>query len=144
MLSVDVNVLVYAFDSTSPQHARARDLLEAARSGPERLVLFPSVIAGFLRVMTDRRIFVEPVEPETAMEFIDALVDGPSVRLTHAGDRIWVIARELIRTHSPRGPEMTDVFLAASAMEQGLTWVSFDRGFARFSHLTWVNPADAA
>lgn len=69
------------------------------------MVLSPSVLAGFLRVMTDRRIFVEPVAPMTAVAFVDEL-------------------------------------LAASAIELGLTWVSFDRGFARFRALRWLNPVD--
>jgi hypothetical protein len=37
---------------------------------------------------------------------------------------------------------MTDVYLAAAALEINATWVSFDRGFARFRELRWCNPAD--
>ena len=35
---------------------------------------------------------------------------------------------------------MTDVYLAAAAMEIQATWVSFDRGFACFKELRWLNP----
>lgn len=142
MLSVDVNVLAYAFDRSSAQHERARSVLEAHRASPELMVLFPSVVAGFLRVMTDRRIFTEPADPMTAVGFVDALLAGPSVRIAQPGERHWSIVRGLVETYQPRGPEMPDVFLAASAMELGVTWVSFDRGFARFRELRWVNPAD--
>lgn len=144
MLSVDVNVLVYAFDRSSPQHDRARAVLEAHRASPELLVLFPSVVSGFLRVMTDRRIFVEPVDPMTAVAFVDELLAGPSVRIAEPGARHWSIVRDLVSTYQPRGPELPDVILAASAIELGLTWVSFDRGFARFKELRWVNPTDEA
>lgn len=142
MISVDVNVLVYAFDRSSPQHDRARAVLESHRASPEFMLLFPSVVAGFLRVMTDRRIFAEPVPPMAAVAFIDGLLAGPSVRIAQPGARHWPIVRGLVETYQPRGPEIPDVILAASAIELGLTWVSYDRGFARFRELRWVNPAD--
>lgn len=144
MLSVDVSVLVYGFDRSSPQHDRALAVLEGGRTSPELMVLFPSVIAGFLRVMTDRRIFAEPVDPGVALAFIDALLAGPSVRIAEPGPRHWEVVRELMQTYAPRGPEVPDVFLAAAATELQLTWVSFDRGFARFRDLRWINPADDA
>jgi toxin-antitoxin system PIN domain toxin len=144
MISVDVNVLVYGFDRSSAQHASALDVLESHRASPELMVLFPSVIAGFLRVMTDRRIFAQPIEPGVAVAFVDALLDGPSVRIAQPGPRHWELVRELMGTYAPRGPDVPDVFVAAAAIEQQLTWVSFDRGFARFRDLRWVNPADEA
>ena len=123
MLSVDVNVLVYAFDRSSPHHAGRHPTMKGlarswspTRASPERLVLFPAVIAGFLRVMTDRRILVSPVEPGVAMDFIDALVAGPSVRVVQPGERHWSIVRELIDVHAPHGPDITDVFMAAAAI----------------------------
>ncbi|MCX6431338.1 MAG: hypothetical protein NTX29_00645 [Actinobacteria bacterium] len=36
---------------------------------------------------------------------------------------------------------VTEVYLAACAMSLNATWVSFNRGFARFSGLTWSQPA---
>lgn len=143
MNSVDVNVLVYAFDASSPHHEQARAVLEEHRASPGLLALFPPVIAGFLRVVTDRRILVRPANPDSALAFVDALIAGPSVSVTPPGARYWPIARELLVTHRPRGPEVSDVLLAAAALEQGSTWISYDRGFARFRELTWVNPLDA-
>jgi len=35
---------------------------------------------------------------------------------------------------------MTDVYLAAAAIERDAVWASFDRGFARFQALRWINP----
>lgn len=142
MRSVDVNVLVYAFDHSSDRHVEARGLLEQHRVSPDLLALFPAVIAGFLRVVTDRRILRHPADPDVALAFIDALLSGPSVAVTPPGARYWPIARDLLATHRPRGPEVPDVLLAAAALEQGATWISYDRGFARFHGLVWVNPLD--
>jgi predicted nucleic acid-binding protein len=37
---------------------------------------------------------------------------------------------------------MTDVSLAALAIENGAVLASTDRGFGRFRELNWVNPLD--
>ena len=142
MQSVDVNVLVYTFDADSPQHARARQMLEETAATREPLILFPAVLTGFMRVVTDRRILVNPAEPAQALDYLQRLLDWPNVRVVESGPRWWGTFATLIAQHSPRGAEMSDVALAAMAVDHGATWVSFDRGFARFRGLAWVNPAD--
>ena len=143
MLSVDVNVLVYAFDTDSPHHVRARKVLEETAITREPLVLFPPVLAGFTRVTTDRRILINPAAPAEALAYLQALLDWPNTRVTHTGSRWWDIFVALAEEYAPRGAEVSDAALAATAIETGATWVSFDRGFARFRGLTWVNPADS-
>jgi predicted nucleic acid-binding protein len=48
----------------------------------------------------------------------------------------------MVLDYRPSSVDMTDVYLAAAALEINATWVSFDRGFARFRELRWCNPAD--
>ena len=144
MLSVDVNVLVYAFDADSPHHTRARQVLQDSALTREPLVLFPAVITGFLRVVTDRRILTQPADPAEALAFLGGVVNWPHARVIDIGPRWWDAFAALAEEHAPRGAEVSDVSLAAMAMERGVTWVSFDRGFARFRGLDWVNPAENA
>ena len=61
----DVNVLVCAHRQDAPHHEKVRDLLEAARRGPEPLGLPAVVSSGFLRVVTHPRIFKEPTPLQT-------------------------------------------------------------------------------
>jgi len=49
--------------------------------------------------------------------------------------------RRLIAEHGPVGPDVTDVHIAAAALSLGAELISFDRGFARFHELKWINPA---
>lgn len=142
MISVDVNVLVYAFDESSPRHHVARSLLERHLIGSERLLIFPTVATGFLRVVTDRRVLKAPAEPAQALAFLDALLQSPSVRLAGVEAQAWQQFRAAVDRYGLRGPDMTDALLMACAVTAGATWYSFDRGFARFDELTWVNPAD--
>jgi predicted nucleic acid-binding protein len=62
-MTPDVNVLVAASRSDHPHHQSAITWLEAALtncSRGERLRLLPMVAAGFLRLVTHPRVFVEP------------------------------------------------------------------------------------
>lgn len=143
MHCVDVNVLVQACMQASPRHQQARSWLLSHRTHPTGLGLFSVVVSGFLRVVTDRRVFSEPLDPATAVAFMDSLTASPTVSLLEPGPRHWELFRAMVLEVRPASVDMTDVYLAAAAIEIHATWVSFDRGFARFRELSWVNPADA-
>ena len=142
MVCADVNVLVQACLRVSPRHREAHAWLLAHRMAPEGLGLFSVVVSGFLRVATDRRVFTEPLDPAAAIAFIDSLATSPAVQLLDPGPRHWGLFRQMVLDYRPSSQDMTDVYLAAAAIEANATWVSFDRGFARFKELRWLNPAD--
>jgi len=142
MHCVDVNVLVQACVAASPRHALARSWLLARRAEPEGLGLFSVVVSGFLRVATDRRVFSEPLDPAEALAFIDSLLASPAVFVLDPGPRHWGLLRQMVLDYRPSSVDITDVYLAAAALEVNATWVSFDRGFSRFKALRWLNPAD--
>lgn len=143
MVCVDVNVLVQACVQAAPRHQQARAWLLAHRAAPEGLGLLSVVVSGFLRVATDRRVFSEPLDPAAAIAFIDSLTASPSVNILDPGVRHWGLFRQMVLDYRPNAQDMTDVYLAAAAIEINATWVSFDRGFARFKELRWLNPADS-
>ena len=142
MQSVDVNVLFYAFNRASPHHDSAKSFVENGLRNGHRIILFPSVVSGFFRLATDRRIMTAPAHPDQVLGFMDQLLTSNLVTISDPGTRVWPGLRTMIARYQPRGAEVTDVFLAAAALEAGVQWVSYDRGFARFSELTWINPAD--
>lgn len=142
MLFVDVNVLVYAHRPESPRHGEFLDWLESARTGHEPLGLADHVLAGFVRVVTHPRIFVDPSPLDVALEFGQGVRASPRAITVVPGDRAWSIFEELARATEARGNAIPDAFLAALAIEQGATLVTADRGFARFSGLRWHHPLD--
>ena len=142
MLSADVNVLIYGFDADSAHHDSAAALLARVMAGPEVALIFPSVAAGFVRVVTDRRILQNPASPAEATAFLDALLTPSHVLCSDVGADVWPDLRSLLTRYGLRGADVTDAVLAASAIRAGATWYSYDRGFARFSELMWVDPAD--
>jgi uncharacterized protein len=142
MRCVDVNVLVYAHRSEADDHASYRAWLEEARGAHEPLGVSDLVLSGFVRVVTHPRVFREPTPLATALEFTEALRTSPAVQSLVPGDRHWSIFTDLCRRARAIGNVVPDAFLASLAIEQGATWVTADRTFARFPGLRWQHPLE--
>lgn len=142
MRCVDVNILVNAHRPESPDHERYRGWLEQVRRDDEPLALSSLVLSGFLRVVTHHRIFREPTPLATAVDFVEALRSSPNVVAISPGARHWDIFLDMCREIGARGNDVPDAYLAAIAVENGATWYSADRGFARFRSLRWAHPLD--
>lgn len=140
MRCADVNVLVYAHRPESPEHARYRSWLDDARSGGEPLGLSGVVGSGFLRVVTHPKVFREPTPLDRAIEFLSVLRRSSAVVTVEPGERHWQLFTELCQRADARGNDVPDAYLAALAIEHGATWVSADRGFARYPGLRWEHP----
>ena len=140
MRCVDVNVLVYAHRPESPNHDRARDWLDDARRGPEPLAISGLVASGFLRIVTHRRVFIEPTPLATALTALDALYRSPAVVALEPGERHWRLFVDLCSATEATGNLVPDCYLAALAIEHGATWVTADRGFARYPGLRVEHP----
>lgn len=142
MLCVDVNVLVYAHRPDAPDHEAFASWLDQARSGREPLGLAGHVSSGFLRIVTHPRVFREPTPLPVALEFVEVLLRSPAVTRVEAGERHWSIFAGLCQAVRATGNLVPDAHLAALAIEHNATWVSADRGFARFADLRWRHPLD--
>jgi toxin-antitoxin system PIN domain toxin len=142
MRCVDTNVLVYAHRADLPEHADYRSLLERLANGDEPLGLPDVVLSGFVRVVTNRRIFREPTTSEEVWQAVDALLAAPAAMMLRAGERHWVSFRQLAADINARGNDVPDAYVAAYAVENNATWLSADRGFARFPRLRWSHPMD--
>lgn len=142
MHCVDVNILVYAHRADLVQHADYRLLLERLANGDEPLGLADAVLSGFVRVITNRRVFVEPTPPDQAWQILDALIAAPAAMRLSPGPRHWELFRQLAADIDARGNDISDAYLAAYALDNNATWLSADRGFARFQRLRWTHPLD--
>jgi toxin-antitoxin system PIN domain toxin len=143
MRCVDVNVLVYAHRADLPEHAAYRDLLGTLANDEEPLGLADVVLSGFLRVITNRRVFASPTPAADAWERVDELLAAPAATPLHPGRRHWEVFRRLAEQIEARGNDVTDAYLAAYAVDNGATWLSADRGFARFREVRWEHPLGA-
>src|SRR5262245_16544951 len=108
MLCVDTNVLVYAHRADLAEHADYRPLLERLANDDEPLGLPDIVLSGFVRVVTNRRIFSEPTSPDDAWDAVEALVVAPAAMRLRAGERHWVLFRQLAKDINARGNDIQD------------------------------------
>jgi toxin-antitoxin system PIN domain toxin len=131
-MTPDVNVLIAAFRRDHQHHAVALQWLDGARvacaEGRASLALLPMVIVGFLRLVTNRRIFIEPDSIEDAVTFIDALLDSPGVELQPSGEE-WPILRAKLLARGHTGNEVTDAWIASATEACSEHLVTFDRDF---------------
>lgn len=140
MLFVDVNVLIYAHRPESPDHDRYREWLEVARRADEPLGLADAVLTGFLRIVTNHRIFREPTPPGAALKYVQQLQASPAAIRAVPTDRVWDIFADLAVTVDAKANAIPDSFLAATAIDLNATMITADRGFARFARLRWAHP----
>lgn len=99
------------------------------------------VWVGFIRVVTNRRIFAVPADLGEAFDFVTAL-------RAHDGYRTSEIDRELITTWMSEcidgqagGDLVPDAYVAAVARRISGTVVTRDRDFRRFAGLRTFDPA---
>ena len=135
MLMPDVNVLVYAHREETPSHARYAEWLVALVQGPGPFALSELVLHGFVRVVTNPRIFDPPSTAKQAFRFLDALIARPACSVIRPGPDHWGIFRQLCEKGDVKGKLVADAAHAALAIESGCEWVSADTDFARFAPL---------
>lgn len=132
MYLVDANVLLYAADSTSRDHAACRDWLVNALNGSARVGLPAQSIGAFLRISTHPRVMDQPLNADEAWSIASAWLDAPAAWVPEVTDRTLAVLGELVVTHAVTGNLVTDAQLAAQAIEHGLAVVTLDTDFARF------------
>lgn len=130
----DVNVIVAAFRADHVHHHAARVWLAEARrncaEGIETLVLVPIVVSGFLRLVTNRKVFPEPDSIEEAVAFIDAMLESPGVELRVSTDD-WPLLRAKLLTLRLVANMVTDASLASMVQALSEHLVTFDGDFRK-------------
>lgn len=144
MILVDANLLVYAHVDSFPQHAGAREWLDAQLNGTTPVgIPWPSVLA-FLRLVTNPRVFENPEPMADAWRQAQAWLGCETVWIPQPGARHAELLAALLTAPGVHGNLVPDSHLAALAMEHGLTLCSSDGDFARFPGLRWANPLSEA
>lgn len=139
--AIDVNVLVYASDSSSPAHRRARALLEAQAKGSEILYLPWVVAIGYLRVVTHAAILTNPLTQAEAEHNLDLLLARPTVRVLSEGEGFWDVYREVSGSSPTRAARVADAHIAAVLKQNGVRVLyTNDRDFRRYQFLDVRDP----
>ena len=139
--SCDVNVLLYASDSSSPVHEPARTFLKGAAAAGTSSAWAGSTVMSYLRIATHSGIFSSPLTPAEALGNVDALVALPHVRLLAEEDGFLEDYREVTGSFPVRGNLVPDAHLAALLKQHGVrTLYTRDGDFRKFAFLDVRDP----
>jgi uncharacterized protein len=137
---VDVNLLIYSWDLGSPHHEATRSWLDTKLNETPRVALPWESTLGFIRVVTNPRIYERPETISRAWRQVEEWLSCRNVWIPHASDEHEVVLGALLRNLGGGSTLIPDAHLAALAIEHGLILCSSDGDFARFAGLRWMNP----
>lgn len=136
MILPDLSLLIYAHNSTAPDHAAARKWWEEIMTNQEPVGLPLAVALGFVRLMTNPKVLQPPMPLSDAIAEVKRWFSAPNVTPLFATPRHW----DELETIGWTGPAISDAHLAALAIEHGCELHSNDTDFAKCPGLNWKNP----
>ena len=139
MIIPDLNLIVYAYNGGSSEHAAARKGWEGLMRGSTTVGLPWVVIVGFIRLTTTRNVFAQPCTVKDSLQCVESWLAQPVVMPLNPGPRHFESLKQAMG-HTAGGALTTDAHLAALAIEFQAELHSGDTDFARFPGLRWKNP----
>jgi toxin-antitoxin system PIN domain toxin len=140
MLLLDVNVCVYAIRQDSIDHDAYRTWISAVLTGDEPVGISELVLSSVIRLITNHRVFRQPSSTAQALDACRALRTAPAAIPLRPGPRHWDVFASLCKEVGAKANAVPDAYHAALAIENGATWITTDRAFARFPGLRWRGP----
>jgi uncharacterized protein len=137
---VDANVLIFASNEDAEYHLSARSWLASALSGSTTLIVPWLVAIGYLRVITNPKIFRQPAPVPDAVGFITSLVAHPTVVMGEPDIRHLDRVQQLLAPLGRGGDLVNDAHVAALALQYGASVVSYDLDFRLFPDVRWERP----
>jgi len=136
----DINLLIYAYDTASPFHSKAKTWWEGCLNGNQRVGLLTVVALGFIRIATHPRIFRDPLSVTEAAGHVRAWMGRPQVEWLEPGSGHIENVLSLLEGIGTAGNLVTDAQLAAAALQHDAVLHTTDADFTRFADLRWFNP----
>lgn len=144
MIVPDLNLLLYAYDTDSPFHKKASDWWQECLSGEEMVGLPTIVVFGFVRIVTNLRVFEHPMTAGEAAQHVRSWLARPLAQILEPGrNHVEDVLRSL-ESLGTAGNLVTDGQIAAIAIEYNAVLHTNDTDFQRFDGLRWINPLTGA
>lgn len=141
--TLDANVLLYASDTTSAYHPRARAFLDRVASGNDLVYLFWPTVMAYLRIATHRAIFEKPLPPAEAVVNIERLIALAHMQTVGEHDRFWASYQRVAEEADARGNLVPDAHLVALMVENGVRTIwTHDRDYRKFPDIEPRDPFD--
>lgn len=119
--SLDVNLMLYSSDDSSPFHSRARDFLKACAGRDEPLFLCYLTLMSYIRISTHPRIFTNPLTPSEAMTNVETLATLPQTRLVAEREGFLELYKEVTKEVVVRANLVPDAHLWCILKQHGVS-----------------------
>ena len=140
MILLEANLLIYAHVEEAPLHLIAKEWLDQQLTEADAVGFPWESIAAFLRIMTNPRILRRPLAMTEAQGQVERWLASEPAWIPRATERQATLFFDLLTVPGLRSNDVPDAYLAALAIDHGLTLCSAEAGFARFPRLRWMNP----
>lgn len=138
---IDVNILLYASDESSPLHDKAAGFLHRCASGREVFCLAWMTLMSYLRMVTHPSIFERPLSHADAARNVEALLAAPFCRVIAEEGGFWDVYREVTKDVPTKGNLVPDAHLASLLRQHGVAKLyTHDRDFRKFTFLDVHDP----
>ena len=139
--SIDANLLLYASDTSSPEHSAARDFLTGRAADPDLMCLTWSTVMAYQRIATHPSIFSKPLDPTVAWQNIQSLLALPRTRIITEepgfADDYLAVTDGIVT----RGNLVPDAHIATVLRQHGVRRIyTTDTDFRKFAFLEVINP----
>ena len=119
MILPDANLLVYAVDETSDFHRRAKPWWDDVLSSSRIVGMCYPTMLGFIRLVTNRRVFAAPLSVSEATEYVSSWLAQPNTTIVVPTRRHWPLLETLLHATGLGANLTTDAHIAALAIEHG-------------------------
>ncbi len=140
MILVDVNVLLAAKMSSYGHHEAARRWLDDRLNAVARVGMPWLSLLGFVRLASNPRVFSRPLSVHEGLGQVQEWLELDNVWIPEPTCEHAAVLARLAREAGASARLVSDLHLAALAVEHGLVVCSRDRDFARFPGLRWEDP----
>lgn len=138
---IDVNILLYASDRSSPLHLKAAAFLQATVAGSEVFCIAWLTAMSYLRMTTHPSIFAQPLSPDEAAANVQALLAVPHCRALGEDEGFWSAYQQVAHGLAVRGNLVPDAHLAAVLRQHGVVKLyTHDKDFRKFDFLQVIDP----
>jgi toxin-antitoxin system PIN domain toxin len=140
MIVLDVNVLVAAHRPDVPDHRPVNAWLADRLSKRDGVMVPTTVWVGFVRIITNPRVFRHPSALVDIEQFVDDVVTSPGyVHPSHPRGDIAAFLT-LCRKSGAVANLVPDAYFASIALAYGCPVATFDCDFRRFDGLAIITP----
>ena len=139
---VDANILVYAVNPDTPQHAASYGLLEAARDPSVTLYVTSQILCEFYSIITNRKRVAVPTSAADAVVIISEFLAQPGLYILPAPEKAVTGLLELLKRNNVTGSDVFDLQIVATMQANNIQRIyTFNAAdFQKFPEIEVITP----